>query len=261
MTENEAIDISYHQYQEVDLSKSIIIVGFRTTGLVGTIAANYIIKNRELNRVGAFLSDSFEPMAKIKDGRPSPPITVYSGDNIEAPEDINRVTIITSDIPVDKSVLPHLADKIIEFAKENDACLITTLEGFQTSKKIGHDDSKVLHISNRESTDRYANNLPTEVLENGMLGGMSGLLQYKGDLANYPVLTLLEDAHKQFPDSRSAAKLIEILNILIPGIEMDPEPLIEEAEKIEQEIQNSMNQLQQQKNRQGTKESMPYVYA
>jgi uncharacterized protein len=96
--------------------------------------------------------------------------------------------------------------------------------------------------SNPEAV-KLLENLPTEALGSGMVSGLSGLLLYKGNLQDYPVTTLLAEAHSEFPDSRSAAKVLEVLDKMVPQIKMDPEPLLKQAELIEEQVKKAMSQI------------------
>ncbi len=48
------------------------------------------------------------------------------------------------------------------------------------------------------------------------------------------------EADPRYPDARAAAVLISHLNKLLPAIELDHEPLIEEAERIEEQVRQMM---------------------
>ena len=71
----------------------------------------------------------------------------------------------------------------------------------------------------------------------------AGLLLYKGNMKDSNVNCLLAEAHPEYPDSRSAAEVLKILDKLVPMIEMDPEPLLKEAEEIEEKVKKSMAQI------------------
>ena len=42
------------------------------------------------------------------------------------------------------------------------------------------------------------------------------------------------------PDARAAARIIECLDGLLPAVKLDPEPLLEEAQRIEGQIREMM---------------------
>jgi uncharacterized protein len=55
-------------------------------------------------------------------------------------------------------------------------------------------------------------------------------------------MCLLSKAHSKYPDSRAAANLVDKLDIMLPGIKIDPKPLYKEAEEIEKQIREYMEQ-------------------
>jgi len=60
-----------------------------------------------------------------------------------------------------------------------------------------------------------------------------------------------EMANGAIPDARAAARIIKTLDGLLPAIKLDPEPLLEEAQRIEEQIREMMaiqlNNLKQEK--------------
>ena len=50
----------------------------------------------------------------------------------------------------------------------------------------------------------------------------------------------MAEATGGIPDARAAARVIEKLNKLLPAMELDTEPLLEEAERIESQIKAMM---------------------
>ena len=53
-------------------------------------------------------------------------------------------------------------------------------------------------------------------------------------------MSLMVEADPRFPDARAAAVIIEHLNKLLPVVELDNEPLIEEAQELEEQIRMMM---------------------
>ena len=56
------------------------------------------------------------------------------------------------------------------------------------------------------------------------------------------VICLLSDANPQIPDARSAARLIEVLDQFLPKLKLAPQPLIEEAARLEEQLKQAMIQ-------------------
>lgn len=65
--------ISFYGYKKLDISNALVMTGFPTVGMVGTIALRFIINTLKLDLIGAFPSDFFHPITVVSKGRPLPP--------------------------------------------------------------------------------------------------------------------------------------------------------------------------------------------
>jgi len=238
-------DITIHEYAEKDLSNALVIASFPTTGLISSIVASFIVNNLKLKRIAAFISDEFFPGAIIQNGIPTPPITVYSGDHVCGPQGVcEQLVVISSDLPVNPATFGKLSDAILAWCAAKKCKLIATIEGINRTSPLGEEDEVTVYSTS--STEKAAQCLEghnTELFETGIVSGMSGLLLYKANILDIDVITLLAEAHKEFPDSRSAAAALKVLDDMVPQIKMDPAPLIEEAEAIEKQIKTAMSQM------------------
>ena len=75
-----------------------------------------------------------------------------------------------------------------------------------------------------------------------MITGVTGVLLYEGVLMKRDVICLLSEAHSTYPDSRAAGNLLKKIDIMLPEIKIDADPLYKEAEKIEKQIKKFMKQ-------------------
>jgi uncharacterized protein len=138
-------------------------------------------------------------------------------------------------------MIKSLGDAILEWAHDKGCKTIVALEG---THSLG-DPKKKLHVfgvgSNSEMKDILKKNKIDETKE-GMITGVTGVLLYQGVIMKRNVLCLLAEAHTSYPDSRAAGNLLEKLDIMLPGIKIDPKPLYEEAEEIEKNIRKYLEQ-------------------
>ena len=152
----------------------------------------------------------------------------------------------------DTITLP-IAESLLEWSKEMDfqgGILIDAfarkgLEGNSTKDEpmIEYDDTPDVDVLGIGATDKMLAKLDEmEVthLEQGVLSGMNAVLLGEGRRRGLDIMALLVEADPRYPDARAAAKLIELLDKLLPNIKLDTEPLIEEAERIEKQIKSMM---------------------
>ena len=58
----------------------------------------------------------------------------------------------------------------------------------------------------------------------------------EGKMKNMNVLGLLAEVSEDLPDARAAASVIKAIDELLLAIDLDPEPLLKEAEALEDEV-------------------------
>ena len=74
------------------------------------------------------------------------------------------------------------------------------------------------------------------LLKHGVVGGMTGVMMGEGRRRGIDLSAIMAEANPGIPDARAAARIIEKLDLLFPAIHLDPEPLLEEAARIEEQI-------------------------
>lgn len=236
-------NISIVEYKEVDLSNSMLVVAFPTVGLVSSIAGRFIIDSLKLDEIGAIVSKNFMPATVIHKSIPSPPVRIYTGNKICGPDgSCEQITVIISEFMPPMDTIMLLSDTILEWSNEKGCKTIVALEG---THAVGNIKKQKLQVYGVGSNPRMKNILKKyKIMETqeGMITGVTGVLLYKGVLMNRDVLCLLAEAHASYPDSRAAGNLLEKLDIMLPGIKIDPKPLYKEAKEIEKNIRKFLEQ-------------------
>ncbi len=234
-------DITVVEYSEKDLSNSLLVVAFPTVGLISSIAGRFIIDSLKLEEIGAILSKEFMPVTIIHNGRPSPPVRIYAGEKKCGPGGrCEQVAVIISEFMPPYTIIKPLADKILEWSQEKGVQAIVSLEGTHalSSKK----EMKVYGVASNNEMKKLLKKYNVSDTQEGMITGVNGVLLYQGALLKKDVICLLSEAQASYPDSRAAANLLKKIDIMLPEIKIDPEPLYKEAEEIEKKIRQFMKQ-------------------
>jgi len=235
-------DIELIEYKKEDLSNSLLVVAFPTVGLISSIAGHYIIDSLKLDEIGTIISNNFMPATVIHKAKPSPPVRIYAGAKKCGPDgECEQIAVIISEFMPPYNIIKPLADKILDWASEKGCKIVVALEGTHAFGDV----KKQLKVYGVGSTNRMKNFLKSykiEETQEGMITGVTGVLLYQGVLKNHDVICLLSEAHSDFPDSRAAGNLLKKIDIMLPDIKIDPEPLYKEAEKIEDQIRRFMQQ-------------------
>ncbi len=240
------MDIELYEYQKMRLSNALMITGFPTVGLIGTIATRFIVYSLKLKLIAAFLSDYFPPMSIISNGEPLPPIRLYGEEKKCGPNGkYERLVVMLSEFVPHFTTLRPIANKIIDWCKENNCNSVVCIEGFNLEKK--EDETPLMGVASTEDARKMLERYGIKVMEEGMVSGLSGILLYEGRRRNFNVACLLAGTHADYPDAKAAAKVLEVVNKMLPDIKIDPEPLYKEAEQIEAQIKAQMNKAKPSK--------------
>jgi uncharacterized protein len=200
----------------------IIIEGFPSFGLVGTITTEFLLEHLKAELIGEFQYDELGPIVAIHKGNMVNPMAVWYVPS--------RNIVILHTILNVKGFEWEIADEIIKMAQKMKAKEIIGLEGVATDD--ASEDVKVYYSGDKKIEATGA--LP--VKESIIMGVSASLmLRYK------KINCLFAAAHSQLPDSKAAAKLIEILDKYL-GLKVDYHPLLKQAEEFENKIRTIIQQ-------------------
>ncbi len=232
-------DIRIVDQAEMDLSAALTVVGFPGIGLVGSIAANFLISTLKLERIASIISPDFPPMAVLKDGRVSSPARIHAAPMVcGADGKCNQLAVVMSDFPPRTEVLYDLSEALLSWCLEKEVVEVMVLEGLIRPEAAT--DTQVHGAANNQQALDRLGQMGVKSMGEGILSGLSGLLSYLGEAKGLKVTCLLAETTKEYPDARSAAKLLEVLDPLVPQIKIDPKPLYRQAEVIEGQLKNSL---------------------
>jgi uncharacterized protein len=236
-------EIEIITHNKADLSNSLLIVAFPTVGLVSIISARFMVDTLKLEEIGSIESPYLIPATVIHNGIPLPPARIYAGRKTCGPNgSCSQLVIILSEFMPPWEIMVPLTETIISWAQQKKCKYIVTLEGITVvGEKITAKPS-VYGLGTTKATRDLLNQFHIEESKDGLITGISGVLLYKAVQKKLDMLCFLSEVHVSYPDSRSAGRLLEKINFLIPDIKIDPKPLYIEAESIEHTIQTFMQQ-------------------
>ena len=206
----------------------IIIEGFPGFGLVGTITTEYLLNELKAEPIGSIHSDKIPPMAAIHDNKLVEPIGVYY---------IKQFNLVILHVMTNvKGVEWEVGEILIELAKELDAKDIVSIEGVGTPMPT--EESNAFFYANNDRAKKKFESVKIEPLKEGIILGVTAtlILQAQRDLA-----CIFVETHSNLPDSKAAAKAVEVLDKYL-GLKIDYKPLLKQAEKFEEKIKNLLEQ-------------------
>jgi len=235
-------DIKIYEIKKKDLKGATIIDGFPSVGLVSSIAANYLIKVLEMEHIGIMDSAQFPTVSLIRDSKPLSPVRIYANEKGKTGD---QLVAFISEFQAPPSLIRPISHTLIEWAVEQRCKMIVSPEGLVVDPEL-RDSAEISDVvfgiastlRSRELLKQHG----IRSFEEGVISGVAGVLLNEGRKRDFDVITLLAEAHPDFPDARAAALVLEAIDDILLGVDFDAKPLFEEAQRIEEHIREIRKQ-------------------
>jgi len=214
---------------KVKLNKPTIILGLPGVGLVGSVAASYLIESMGLKLYGYIKSPDFAPLASIHDYKPYPPARIHYSKKY-------NLLVILSEMSIPISCSQELADKIYSFAMSLNAKELITLGGI-TMKEKPH--MLYLISSNVKYSEKFIKNKRFKPIKEGATTGVGGLLLTQGALEDFPVTLMLSEASADYLDPGAASLLLHALSEEL-NVKIDTKKLDKEAKMLAEQMKGAI---------------------
>ncbi len=200
-----------------------IIEGFPGFGLVGPIVTEYLLDHLDTELIGQFDYDELPATIAIHESKVVNPMAVHYNKKFNI--------IIMHTILSVKGKEWAFAKEITKMADELKAKEIICLEGVNVMEPT---EDTIFSYGNPEFV-----NLGAQEMKESIIMGVSAALLLRAK----NVSCVFAQAQSQLPDSKAAANIITFLDKYL-DLNVDPEPLIEQATKFEDKLKNLMQQAQ-----------------
>lgn len=222
----------------------IILEAFPGFGLIGTITTEFLINHLNVEKIGYIMFKDMPPIVTLHENKLVEPFAIYYNKKYNL--------VILHAIMTPKNYEWKIAESINKLAKELDATRIISVEGIFSFAEIS--EPKIFYYTNDKQIARKFKADSVRQLKEGIILGVTAALMLK---AKVPITCLFAETTSQLPDSKAAAKIIELIDQLF-GFNIEYKPLLEVAEKFEEKLKSMISKAQQVSQEHAKKE-MPYV--
>lgn len=231
------------------------LVCFPSAGLASTIVGHHAIRHLKLPRVATVRSRYLPSAAVIFDRRPNPPVRIHGN---------KTLAVAVSEFPAPSPLMQPLAEAFLLWARKKELGPTIVVEGVlrhegETSGNHGEAPAPpsgpegapmglpswgkedVMGIAATPAAEPLLETAKVPVLVEGIVGGLTAeLLNLASILDRTLGVVFVPTAEPGYPDYHAAARLVEILDRLVPGLALDPKPMLEQAEVLERMIKEAM---------------------
>ena len=211
---------------------AVVLEGFPGFGLVGTITTEFLIDHLDTDLIGKIWINELPCMVAIHEGKVVEPVGIFYNKKYNL--------VIVHGITAVKGIEWNLADIVAKMANDIEAKEIISLEGVG-SAEVSEKPKVFYYASAEENRKRFEKIKEIQPLKEGIIMGVTGAMLVRAE--KIPTSCIFADTHSNMPDSKAAAKVIEMLDKYL-GLEVDYKPLLEQAEKFEGKLKNLLEKSQ-----------------
>jgi uncharacterized protein len=251
--------VTIHDFGNFNFKGATVIDGFPSVGLVSTIAANYLIDMLKLKQVGIVDARHFPTLSVVHNGEPLNPVRLYAGEHKDRSGEKHKLVVFISEFQPAPHLVRPIAEAMLDWVKRVKAELVISPEGLVLEdEEETSEEGSVYAIGSTPESRKLIKTRKIEPFNHGIITGVSGVLLNIGKREKLPVISILAEAHANYPDARSAATVIETMAKLL-DLEINVDPLYKEAEGFERQIMALRKQADAMERRQTTTTS-PSMY-
>ena len=208
-----------------------LIEGFPGFGLVGTIASEFLLDHLKFEQIGKIIFDDMPATVAIHEGKIVEPLGVFYNKKYNL--------VLLHAITTSSGMEWKLSDIVMDLSKQLGIKEIISLEGVGSSEEST--TSRVFYYSNNEKNKNKFKKIKVEPLKEGIIIGVTGAVLLRAE--KVPVSCVFAETHTNLPDSKAAAKVIEVLDKYL-GLKVDTKPLLVQAEKFEGKLKGLLTESQ-----------------
>ncbi len=212
-----------------------VVEGFPGFGLVSTIATGFLIDHLKCEQIGRYWFEQGQPTVAIHACKLIDPISVYYDKKY-------NIVIVHSIAPA-AGMEWKGADIVLDVARQVGAKEIVTLEGVGSPEA---EESRGFYYTSNIAHRKRFQKIGIDCLGEGIIVGVTSALLMKAPQKGIDVCSLFAETHSNLPDSKAAAKVIELLDRYL-GLKVDYKPLLKQAAEFEKKLRAMLEQSQKAK--------------
>jgi uncharacterized protein len=213
-----------------------LLFGFPDVGLVGVIAASYLVDELKLDEVAHVDSMLLPPLVVLHEGLPHSSIRIFGGDTL---------LLAISEVPVPADAIYPIMDALIDWGRSKSVKMMIALGGIPVQDRQDTKELKVFAAASSPEAKKIAEDKQVEILTDGYLVGAQAIMLQTAANNGIPALTLLAQCFYNYPDPEAAAEVLKGL-AKITGVKVSVEKLVEKGEEIRLRARDVMKRTQEE---------------
>ena len=222
------------QTKEIEMEAPLLICCFPSAGVVGTIAANTLIEQFEMEEIAHVRSRYMPSAAVFLEGRLRHPFRIYGHKG-------KNLLVVTAELPVAEDGLYPVSSALLDWGATLGVKETVILDGIPVQGLPS--DRKVLYAAEEEKIADLKEDENMEILTKGIITGIAGSILSETLCRDMVGFALLTPAIAMVPDPEGAVQLLQALNRLYK-VNVDVTELKESAAEIRKKMEEMAQQVE-----------------
>lgn len=244
------VNVDVVETGSIDTKSPYVFIGLPDAGLVGKIAATYLVDCFNLKEVGYIDSARFPPIVIVQRNVVKYPIRIYAKD---------KFAVVISDIPLAPSISVLFSTRLLSWVKKLEPELVINLTGLPVQNRMQIKKPEVLGLTTNKGMIELLRTHNVSLFSDGVLFGPYAAIIKESVSQKIPSLTLFAQSHLNFPDPIASIEALSIVNKVL-GTNVDLKPLHDEAEIIRIKTRELMKQTEGALNEAKIEGTHPAIY-
>jgi uncharacterized protein len=212
-------------------NNAVMIAGFPSPGLIGSIACNHLIEQLALHQIAYIHSKYITPGVIWVGGKLRHPFRIYSNKD-------SSVCLLICDVPVVVEGIDSISAVITEWCHENNVNKTVIVSGIfpDNMNPFPKDFTKRKAFVIENESNKKDKSLVNDSPGFAFIGGLAGQVLANSVLRSMQCAAALVPTFSFIPDPEGAALVLEAIGNLIPNAKVSSSELRQEAEKIKSQL-------------------------
>ncbi|MEM4261652.1 MAG: PAC2 family protein [Candidatus Diapherotrites archaeon] len=229
-------EVEFVEFKKNDLKGFTLIEGYPGMGLVGTLAAKFLVEKKKFEYIGYIDSNTFAPVVRIHNAMPVRPARIYSNKE-------KKIAVVLSEQVFSREVMHVLAKKTVDWIHSKGIKQLISLSGVNTHS-VEHKEI-IYGIAANETSKSILKKYGLKEIEDGITTGITALILLELRQSKTQAISILANVNYG-ADYKAAAEILKKLDEIF-GLSLNVQPLIEEAKEAERQFLEQLERLQKTK--------------
>lgn len=221
------------QTAEFEMDKPLLVCCFPSAGVIGTIAANTMVDQFNMEEVAHVRSKYMPSAAVFLDGRLRHPFRIYGKKE-------KNLLVVTAELPVMEEGMYMVSSALLDWAASVGVKETVILDGIPVQGIPSN--RKVLFAAEEEKIAELVEDEEMEILHKGIITGIAGSILSETLCRDMVGFALLTPAIPMMPDPEGAVQVLKALNRLYK-VDVKVDELMKSAEEIRKKMEEVAQQV------------------